>query len=64
MADNTRNPRYLGDVLTALLEKAGVAPVVRAVEKVTGKDCGCKKRQQALNTWHQQYEARTARRER
>jgi hypothetical protein len=63
--DNTRNPRYLGDVLTALLEKTGVAPVVRAVEKVTGKDCGCKKRQQALNEWHQQHQAaRAARRER
>ena len=36
----------LGDTIEAITKKTGIK---KAVEKVAGKDCGCKKRREALN---------------
>ena len=45
----------VGDKLERLLKRAGVARVVEAIEKKTGRDCGCKKRKKKLNSLHQRY---------
>lgn len=39
----------LGDAIEAVTEATGVKAVVEKVAKVTGKDCGCKKRRDKLN---------------
>lgn len=39
--------RGLGDIVAATLRFVGITP--ERVGKLTGKDCGCKKRQQQLN---------------
>lgn len=41
----------LGDRLTQLAEQTGVASVVRKIEQVTGRRCGCAQRAAALNRW-------------
>lgn len=41
--------RGLGDVAEKVFRYTGVAAVVRTVEKVTGKDCGCSGRIEGLN---------------
>lgn len=41
--------KLLGDRVSALAEKTGVAAVVRAVERATGWRCGCAKRRAMLN---------------
>jgi len=45
----------LGDKVERLMKRAGVARVVQAIEKKTGKGCGCKKRKEKLNSLHQRY---------
>ena len=45
----------LGDKVEKFLKRAGVARVVEAIEKKTGRDCGCKKRKKKLNSLHQRY---------
>ena len=45
----------LGDKAERLLKRLGVARVVQAIEKKTGKDCGCKKRKKKLNNLHERY---------
>ncbi len=44
-------PRFTGagDVVQAVAKATGIEAVVKTVEKVTGKDCGCNKRREALN---------------
>lgn len=39
----------LGDVVEAVTTVTGVKAVVDTVAKVTGKDCGCKRRKDRLN---------------
>ena len=39
----------LGDSIEKITKATGIKKVVNKISKVTGKDCGCKKRQQALN---------------
>jgi len=39
----------LGDVVEAAAKATGVKAVVDKISKVTGKDCGCGKRKEALN---------------
>lgn len=41
--------RGLGDTVAKIARKTGIARAVRAVEKMTGKPCGCSKRQAKLN---------------
>lgn len=43
--------QLLGDRVTTLAEKTGIAATVRAVERVTGWRCGCARRRAALNRW-------------
>lgn len=50
MGLNKPTPEYpmrgLGDLVEVITEKTGIK---KAVEKVTGKDCGCGKRRDRLN---------------
>jgi hypothetical protein len=39
----------LGDLVELAAKVTGVKTVVDTVSEVTGKDCGCKKRKEALN---------------
>jgi hypothetical protein len=39
----------LGDTIEKITKATGVKMVVDKIASVTGKDCGCKKRQDALN---------------
>ena len=41
--------RGLGDYVAAALKTVGITP--ERVSRLTGKPCGCKRRQQALNQW-------------
>lgn len=41
--------KRLGDYVADGLEAVGGKQVAKAIEKVTGKDCGCNKRRQFLN---------------
>lgn len=41
--------RGLGDVIEIATKAIGIKSVVDRVAKVTGKDCGCKKRKELLN---------------
>jgi hypothetical protein len=41
--------RGLGDTLAKVFKATGVEAVAKAVEKVTGKPCGCAQRQEWLN---------------
>lgn len=45
----------VGDKLERTLKRLGVARVVEAIEKKTGRDCGCKKRKKKLNSLHERY---------
>ena len=40
----------LGDSIEKIAKATGIKKVVDTVSKVTGKDCGCNKRKQTLNT--------------
>lgn len=48
-----REPEYpmrgLGDLVEKVTTKTGIKAVVDKVTKITGKDCGCQKRREALN---------------
>lgn len=39
----------LGDVVEAVTEVTGIKKAVETVAKATGRDCGCRKRKEALN---------------
>ena len=39
----------LGDTIEKLTTVTGIKKVVETISKVTGKDCGCDKRKDALN---------------
>lgn len=41
--------RGLGDVVDKITAKTGIKRVVKAIEKKTGKPCGCGKRRAKLN---------------
>ena len=58
--DRTKDPQYLGDILKKVLEAAGGKQVAQAVEKVTGKPCGCQERTRKINEWHQRWLAQRA----
>lgn len=47
---NCSKPRVpIGDWVAAGLKVIGVTP--ERVERLTGKPCGCKKRQESMNRW-------------
>ena len=39
----------LGDSIAKFTKATGIKKVVKTISKVTGKDCGCDERQEALN---------------
>jgi hypothetical protein len=39
----------IGNYLESLLKTTGIHQTVKAVERLTGKDCGCAKRKARLN---------------
>lgn len=41
--------RGLGDTLAKITHKTGLVRIAEAYTKITGRDCGCGQRQQALN---------------
>lgn len=45
---------YLGDKVSKVLDKVGVAKVGRTVRRLTGQKqpCGCQKRKERMNKWH------------
>jgi len=44
-----RSPRGLGDTIASITHATGIAQAVEYVSGKLGVDCGCKKRQEALN---------------
>jgi hypothetical protein len=44
-------PPGLGDHLETVFKATGIQRAVKALEAVTGKDCGCVKRKERLNEW-------------
>ena len=51
--DPDQEPEYpmrgLGDLVEKVTSKTGIKAVVDKISKVTGKDCGCRKRRDKLN---------------
>jgi len=45
----TEKSKGLGDTLEKITTATGVKKVVEKVSQAVGKDCGCKKRKDALN---------------
>lgn len=39
----------LGDTIEKITTATGIKKIVNTVSKITGKDCGCNKRKEALN---------------
>lgn len=48
-------PQGLGDRIESALKLIGIQQAVKAVEKITGKDCGCAKRKQVLNDFGRKF---------
>jgi len=46
---NSMESKGLGDTIEKITKATGVKAVVDTVSKITGKDCGCKARRDALN---------------
>ena len=44
-----QKPQGLGDTIEKLTKATGIKTIVDTVNKVTGNDCGCKKRKETLN---------------
>ena len=44
-----RRMHGLGDAVEAMTRVTGIKAAAEAVAKATGRDCGCKKRREALN---------------
>ena len=44
-----KKSKGLGDTVAKITKATGIKKVVDTVAKVTGKDCGCNKRQETLN---------------
>ena len=47
--EHQEKSKGLGDTIEKITTVTGIKKVVEAVAKVTGKDCGCAKRKEALN---------------
>jgi len=46
-----RRPLKLGDRLETVFKTVGVMAAVKAIERKTGKPCGCEQRKTRLNRW-------------
>lgn len=47
--EQSKKSRGFGDTVEKITTATGIKKVVDAVANATGKDCGCKKRKEALN---------------
>lgn len=47
--EQNKQSKGLGDTVDKITTATGIKKVVETVSKVTGKDCGCKQRRDALN---------------
>jgi hypothetical protein len=47
--ESNQPSKGLGDTIEKITTATGIKKVVETVSKVTGKDCGCGKRKDALN---------------
>lgn len=47
--ESNQPSKGLGDTIEKITTATGIKKVVETVSKVTGKDCGCNKRKDALN---------------
>jgi hypothetical protein len=48
-AETPKQSRGLGDTVRKITDATGISRAVKAVEKWTGRPCGCKGRQEKLN---------------
>ena len=44
-----KKSKGLGDSIEKFTKATGIKKVVKTINKVTGKDCGCNKRKETLN---------------
>ena len=47
--EQTNKSKGLGDTIEKITTVTGIKKVAETISKVTGKDCGCKARREALN---------------
>ena len=47
----SKKSKGLGDTIEKITKATGIKKVVDKVSKVTGKDCGCNKRKDILNSF-------------
>ena len=60
----TEEEKLLGDEVEEFLHKIGADKLAKMYEDLTGKDCGCKKRKEQLNTIHKKFRHRRKAKER
>jgi hypothetical protein len=51
-------PLLAGDVVAAIAARLGADRAAKLLERISGKDCGCAKRQAWLNRWHEKLRRR------
>lgn len=49
MSEENKQSEGLGDTVEKITRATGIKNVVDKISEKTGKDCGCKKRKEALN---------------
>lgn len=49
MSEDNKPSEGLGDTVEKFTKATGIKKVVDKISEKTGKDCGCKKRKEALN---------------
>lgn len=49
MSEDNKQSEGLGDTVEKFTKATGIKKVVDKISEKTGKDCGCKKRKEALN---------------
>jgi hypothetical protein len=47
--ESNQQSKGLGDTIEKITTATGIKKIVNTVSKITGKDCGCNKRKEALN---------------
>ena len=46
-----KKSKGLGDTIEKITTATGIKKIVKTVNNITGKDCGCDKRKKKLNKW-------------
>ena len=50
-----KKSKGLGDSIEKITKATGIKKLVDTTNKITGKDCGCEKRKETLNSWFPYY---------